>query len=458
LKNVFKVASGSPAILAIVFSIIVGVFLFNSIEAANVKKTYTIKEMPQVMSATWDYKVINDDTEKQAILSLLERGQLIVINEHTQKTKWLITAGILINARPETLFSVICDMDNYQKFMPMTEGAKAIDRGPNIIELNLTLKLKIVKGIPAIPMNYSVLHYHRPPYRSDWTYYSGKFESNDGFYQFVPVDDGNSTMAFYTIYSRPRIPIATNLFEKDPNLELVMNMSTAVMVTRALKKRAEEVEKREPFVPGKGMTGTAVDAMTKDPKTVKLLLSRGGLILIEDGKRMWATTAVSMDAPQGEVFELITRYEKYPCYMSQVKKTEVLKRSPKGARAAFKLSLDYAILRIPLKYELSYLFNPPTDITWKWAAGDIPDQEGSWKFLPVEGSKKTLGFLRMTMDLRTLPGMAGAGLKASIGGQPSLEPALMGSQTLINARSTRDFLRLSPAQRKKKIDECLANK
>lgn len=428
-------------------------------EQEQAPRKYTVAEMPKVMEATWNDNVINNDIEKEVILSLLKRGQLIIINQHSKKTKWLVTGGMLANARPETLFKVITDMPNYSKFMPMTEGAKATPLGdPNIVDLNLTLKLKVVKMIPAIPMNFSVLHYHRPPYRSDWTYLNGNFERNDGYYQFVPVGDGSQTMIFYTLYSLVRIPLVKNMFANDPNLELVMNMSTAAMVTRALKNRAELVEKRPPFVPGKGMTGAAMDVITKDTNTIKLLLSRGGLVLIEEGPPMWATTVVSMNVAPQSAFDFITKFVDYPCYQSQVSEVKVNSKTGTAANVGFKLSLDYAILKIPLSYQLAYSFAAPQKIEWKWASGDMPTQQGSWNLFPLEGGKKTLAIFRQTEDLKSLPGVTGAGLKASIEGQPSLEPAILGSQALIVAASSRDFVELSPQARQTKSAKCSGGK
>ena len=417
---------------------------------------YTAADMPKLMASTWDEDVMGGGTDPAAILALLERGQLVIINEHTKKTKWLVTGGILVNARPETLFKVITDTEHYSQFMPMTQNAQATPLGPNIIDLKLTLKLKIVQGIPAIPMTYSVIHYHRPPYRSDWTAHTGRFERNDGFYQFVPVGNGDRTMAFYTLYSLPRIPLATNLFAKDPNLELVMNMSTAAMVTRALKKRAEEVEKREPFAPGKSMKGSVIEALSRDPKTVNLLISRGGIILIEDGPPMYATTAVAINAPPDVVYRFVTKFENYRCFLTDTLESRVIERSDTSARVAFRLAIDYAILKIPLKYELVYKLKAPGQIQWKWASGDLPSQVGSWTLLPLDEGNRTLGLFRLTEDLKTLPGIAGAGLRSSIQNNPYVEPAILGSLALINARGARDFVMLKPEEKKIRLDKCAA--
>ncbi|GEM_PF-1279601 len=436
-----------------VFFLIMAVF-FASLGATGDKPTYTLADAKKLMAATLDEDVMGGGTDPDAILALLKHGQLVIIDEHAKNTKWLISGGILINTRPETLFGVITDAENYSNFMPMTEGAQMTPLGPNIVDLKLTLKIKIIKGIPAIPVTYSVIHYHRPPYRSDWTAHTGRFKRNDGFYQFVPVKNDNRTMAFYTVYSLPRIPLTTDLFKKDPNLELMINMSTAAMVTRALKKRAEHVEKRKPFMPGKGMGANVIDALTRDTKTVNLLLARGGLILIEDGPPMYATTAVAINAPPEVSYKIISDFENYPCYLSQIERTEVIERSEDAARVAFRLSIDYGIFEIPMEYELAYRLKPPHRIEWKWASGDLPSQLGSWTLAPIEGGKRTLGLLRQSVDLKTLPGLAGAGLRVSISGQPSLEPAIMGSQALITARSMRDFIHLSPEKKHAKTEEC----
>jgi len=445
--GVEKMMVAPAVILVFLFAGVSGVLA----DKAEKKERYAVDEMPEVMGATWKEDVIGN-ADPSDILALLKRGQLVIIDEHTTETKWLVSGGILVNARPQTCFSVITDMENYDKFMPMTENARATELGPDIVRLDLTLKLKIVRGIPPIPIDYAVLHYHRPPLRSDWTHYSGRFERNDGFYQFVPVE-GDRTMAFYTLYSLPRFPMAASLFKKDPNLELTMNMSTAVMVTRALKERAEKIEGREPFLPG-DKEGSVLETLAEDPGTVKLLLERGGLILIEDGPPVYVTTAVAVDASEGRAFGALTRFEEYPCYQSQVKKAETLEKSPDSARAKFRVVLDYAILNIPLQYELSYTIHPPESIEYEWAAGDVPGQKGNWSLFRLPESGQTLLILRQTEDLKSLPGLMGKGLKMSIRSQPSLEPAILGGQALLTARNMREFLDLSLSERKSLLEKC----
>lgn len=416
------------------------------------QQTFKPEDMPKLMEATWNEDVMAG-TDPELMKSLLQRGQLIIINEHAKKVKWLITSGVLVNAKPETIFSALKDYSNYQNFMPETEKVTATElNGPNIVELAMTLNIRIMKGI-ALPVPYSILHYHRPPLRSDWTKRTGNFEENSGFYQFVPVDGGKQTMLFYTIYSLPRLPIATNLFKKDPNLELVINMSVAAMVTRALKKYCEKLENREPFVPGKG-TGNLIDALSKDPKTISLLLKRGGMIMIEDGPPMWATTVVSMDATPDEVYKNIAAFEEYSCYQSQVVQTVVKEKTANSAKVAFSLSIDYALLKVPLKYTLGYTLNPPNSMSWKWLEGDVPSQQGSWTLMPLEGGKKTLAFLRQTEDLKTLPGIGGVGVRTAINSEKTLEPAILGSQALITARSTRESINMPAAKRAEKMKNC----
>jgi len=416
------------------------------------QQTYTPADMPKLMEVTWNEDVMAG-TDPELMKSLLQRGQLIIINEHAKKVKWLITSGVLVNAKPETIFAAIKDYSHYQNFMPETEKVTSTElNGPNIVELSMTLKIKITKEI-ALPVPYSIIHYHRPPYRSDWTKHTGNFEENSGFYQFVPVDGGKQTMLFYTIYSLPRLPIATSLFKKDPNLEMVINMSVAAMVTRSLKKYVEKLEGREPFIPGKG-AGNLIESLSKDPKTINLLLKRGGLIMIEDGPPMWATTAVSMDASPEEVFKSIAAFEQYPCYQSQVIQTAVKEKAANSAKVAFQLKVDYALLNVPLKYTMAYSLTPPNGMTWKWAEGDVPTQRGSWTFLPLEGGAKTLAFFRQTEDLKTLPGFGGYGVKTAIASEATLEPAILGSQALITARSTRNFINMPAAKRSEKLAKC----
>jgi len=184
------------------------------------------------------------------------------------------------------------------------------------------------------------------------------------------------------------------------------------------------------------------------------LLDRGGLILIEDGPPMYATTAVAVNASPESAFRTITGFDDYPCYQSQVKKAETIKKSPKSARAKFEMVLDYAILDIPLNYELSYALHSPRLIEYKWADGDVPSQKGSWNLIPLAEGERTLLILRQTEDLKSLPGLMGTALKISINGQPTLEPAILGGQALLTAGNARDFIDMSSSERKSLLEKC----
>lgn len=417
------------------------------------QKVYTQAEINKMMEATINEDIIGVGTDPLAINKLLQMGQIIIINEHTKKVPWLITGGVLTNASPETLYSVIMDTDNYSEIQPFTEKAEVKELAPNLYELHLTLNIKIIKGI-SVPVKYSIIHYNQPPLRTDWAMGTGRFEENLGFYQFVPISGGKQSMLFYTLYSLPRIPIVTKWIKNDPNLEKALNLSVAIMVPRAIKKRAEMVENREPFVPGKSIKGNVAEIMARDPKTINLLLKRGGLVIIEDTSPMMVTTVVSMNAPPEEVYDFVTQFENYPCYQTQMKKTEVREKTDNSAKVFFDLDIDYGIVKIPLTYTMDYTLERPGKIAWKWAEGDVPTQKGSWTFTPLLGGKRTLAFFRSTFDVKALPGLMGSGIRSAIKTQASLEPAILAGQAMIQAQATRDLMNMSKIERKKIIESC----
>ena len=414
-------------------------------------KSYTEADMPGLMAATWNEDVLGGGLEAEAVKSLLQRGQLIFIKELAQG-KWLIGGGVLANASPETIFKGYTDHPHYDQIMPETEKATAVPLGPNIVDLTIDHRIKIMTGV-EVPASYTITVYYRPPLRADWVKSAGDFEENTGYLQLIPVDGGKQTMIFFTCYSLPRIPIVTSLIEKDPNLDLVINMSVAIVTTRALKKYGEAAEKREPFVPAKDQ-GDLVELMAKTPDTINLLINRGGMLLIEEGPTIWATTAVSMAISPPEAFQTATSFENFPCFQPEMKKVKIKQRTATTAKVDFEMDINYAVLSVGLAFSYDYLFNAPNNMTWKWVEGDVPSQQGNWTFIEQDGGKKTLAIFRNTLDLKTLPGLGGFGVKSAINIEPTLEPAILASQALITAKGIRDAANMPKAKRDEILQSC----
>lgn len=184
--------------------------------------------------------------------ALADRGGLVVVDNDEKGKPELVTAGTIVDATPETVYSVITDYDHFHEFMPQVESCKIVkqrDDGTRDVEFDIKVKVSVVTQ----RMKYTArFHKYVPNEKVAFEFISGDIKDGGGSYVLVPYDDGRKTLMFYSTVSDIKSAgyFTRKLVEDQPSMEGAMLVSTAQVVSGAVKKRAEKLEQKKAQVSG----------------------------------------------------------------------------------------------------------------------------------------------------------------------------------------------------------------
>jgi coenzyme Q-binding protein COQ10 len=130
-----------------------------------------------------------------------------------------------------------------------------------------------------------------------------------------------------------------------------------------------------------------------------------------------AERSIVINAPQDEVFAVITDYEKYPEFLPEVKKVKV----EFGAGNVKEVTYTVDIKAKVITYTLKHTARPPDELVWTMVRGEMmKGNDGAWMLRPVpEGTEATyridlkLGALVPSMVERLLAEQSLPGLLAN---------------------------------------------
>jgi ribosome-associated toxin RatA of RatAB toxin-antitoxin module len=90
-------------------------------------------------------------------------------------------------------------------------------------------------------------------------------------------------------------------------------------------------------------------------------------------------STIDIDATAEELFAIVTDYEAYPEWLSDVKRVEVLDTDGDGLALATTMRVDVTIREV--EYTLDYTYEYPKSVSWKSRdGGDLKHIEGSYTF------------------------------------------------------------------------------
>ena len=415
------------------------VFLVTLTAGAEVKRIpppKTMAEVEKMMRYTWNREILPAGASADTLQRLSERGQVVLMEDNPYPgIPWSVAAGILIDATPATVFRIITDFDHYPGVIPMTSKAHATPAGmPNLFEVSYTLELLF----SWMTMDYSVYHFHRPPYRTDWALASGEFDICSGFYQLIPADGGKRTMFFYSVYSLPRQAALQKMYKAEPALELMTNVATATVVTRAVKGEAEKQEGKK-LAPLREKS-TVEEILQQDQGTIAKLAGRGKIMVLEAGPTVYVTSATIANASPEVCYQVLTDYASYPKYLPG---TQVARVTGKGKSGGPMVHLETSIkiweLNLEEKVDREYV-QTPDRISWTITRSTGTPAPGFWHLYPLDGGKRCLLVHGTTIDFRGMGMVPRAALRV----EPSLEYGLLGSMETADLNAFRKRMESQP--------------
>jgi hypothetical protein len=292
----------------------------------------------------------------------------------------------------------------------------------------------------------AVYQYNRPPLRTDWASKDEKLLINNGYWQLVPVDQGRRTITFYSLYTKINQGLAREILEMDPAVETMATMSTAMLVVRAAKARAEKIYQQAggPVLPALPPGNRSVAAiLAADPASARRLAEKGRLVVMEETSPLRANVAAVFDFPPQEVWKWLVDPVGQTGGDPHIK-VQVLQRDDKHMSAKYHWEINL-LLTFSADYTLDYQMDPPYHMTWTQAPGDatIKGMNGSWDLIPLDNGQRTLAVFRNTFDLRSL----GIVMRALLAIEPTFEVAIQASQSMLVLDNIEECLTLTLKQR-----------
>lgn len=379
-------------------------------------------EARKLMHLTWDQEILPEGASAKTLERLLAKGEVMIMNDNPPGgIAWMTAAGIMVDAPAETVFGVATDFEHYPDVVPMTSEAAAepVPGVKNFYEVKFGIELLF----SWLSIEYSVYHYHRPPYRTDWAHASGEFDLNCGFWQIIPTPDGKRAMAFYSVYSLPRQAALQAIYKDEPALELMTNVATATMIVRAVKN---EAEKRVGEKLTKLKEKSSVEQiLLDDPNTLRLLSEKGKIMVLEDGPTVFVTAGAVVDVPVEKAFAAITDFGKYPEFLPGVKSVDLRGQGEKGLKVYQDLQIKLWAFTFDMSDENEYTLTPPERMTWMIKRENGGPIMGFWRLMPLDDNTKSLIFNGATADIRDMGLVPRTALKL----EPTLEYGLLAAMT-----------------------------
>jgi coenzyme Q-binding protein COQ10 len=110
-----------------------------------------------------------------------------------------------------------------------------------------------------------------------------------------------------------------------------------------------------------------------------------------------ATRSIVINAPMEKVFDVITQYEKYAEFLSEVKEVRTSNRQGNEVHVHYKVDVMKTI-----KYTIRAKEERPTRMSWTFVEGEfMKDNKGSW-VLESAGEGKTKATYNVEMALGAL--------------------------------------------------------
>ena len=186
------------------------------------------------------------------IQSMADRGTFLVVDENDKGRPELVTAGVVIDATPETVYGVITDYAHFTEFMPQLEECKVVkEREDGTRDVEFSLKFKV--SVMTQRIHYTArFHTYVPNEKVAFEFIKGDLKDGGGSYLLVPYENGKKTMLFYSTISDAKETgyFTRKLIEDQPQMEGALMVSTASVVSGAVKKRAEKMEAKKAQISG----------------------------------------------------------------------------------------------------------------------------------------------------------------------------------------------------------------
>ncbi len=182
------------------------------------------------------------EVDPATIERLTGGAPMVIVEEEPTGGLKLVTGGVLIDAPPAEVWTVVTDYDKYPEWMPEVTEVVATDNGDGTknVAYELLFELSIIKR----KMNYTLQTTETGGNHIEWTLIEGDFDKSIGGWHLTEARGGKATIAWYSTFTNLKSMgrLVRGLLEEQPALEMAIQVSTAVTVVQKLRERVEAPE------------------------------------------------------------------------------------------------------------------------------------------------------------------------------------------------------------------------
>jgi len=375
----------------------------------------------------------------KALELLLKKGEMVFLDLSPGDIPWMVTAGVIIGASPEKVYSVITDFTKYTEFMPQLDSVEQYDPGDGFPEVTFTLGFRFAYIIP-LTLSYTYKYLLRPPLRIDWVGIREGKACDYGYWELVPLDGGKKTAALYNLYSTPQGYLLKKIIKKNPQLHISTILSTALIVGQKTKVRAEG---DRPLPPEHGGSLTEKDVIGNG---FEALGSRGIFLLIEEPDaqgRKFVTGGTLVRGSPLRMWDSITDLNARPIIFPEVEKTVLLSEDHEAQLTQLDLKINFVLFSRRHSLVLKNVMDKPRRLSSSWVKGDAQGTASTWDLFPVNGGKETLAVHRYYSDLMSTSFIA----RYILSRQPAFDVAFKASWVSSVVKGFKAWTEMSEEQR-----------
>jgi len=175
-----------------------------------------------------------------------------------------------------------------------------------------------------------------------------------------------------------------------------------------------------------------------DESTLKILLNKGELILLEEenGELKYITMAILIDTPLDKVWQVLTDFENYPDFIPGHKDCKIIKKDNNEITVESAVEFKFMVIGSTVRYTTKYTLKKPELII---IDTKINRETGRYKLIPIDKGKRVVLFRTKEIDGGNFTGAA----KFLINKKPEMEFPLYLSPLRINIKAIKDRAELS---------------
>lgn len=182
-------------------------------------------------------------SQSDSISPLLDRGQLVLV-EQSKDGKFAWATGIvMIQAPPEKVWATLLKMEDFKQFMPKVTTSEVTFRERNDMHVHFVL------DVPGPDTDYTIRYTRDDAKRTLTGVWAGGDLKDSKWFWTVEPAPGGKTLLSQRVSVKNFSSILTSVEDDQQTMTVGVNVSSALAAGKALKKQCERPAARDAGAP-----------------------------------------------------------------------------------------------------------------------------------------------------------------------------------------------------------------